>query len=307
MIYSKENFKMCKMKMKRFDSSDKNVFKYVFKNEDIITEAVLYRYGSFEKRTVICCSVQSGCPVGCTFCGTGENFLKNLTPDQIIDQITEVLKDQEIEDINSRCGKFQIMFMSMGEPFLNYDSVHQALIRLNEMYPNAQLLISTVGISNEQAFKKFAQLSADCDKIGLQFSIHKSIDIERDQLIPFKSKWNLREIRDHANAWTRMTNRNVYLNYCIDGKINSAIDVENLKQLFSSTMFNFTFSVVCSADETMKDCGFNNLGIIREFENLFIQDGYNTRIFDPAGQDDIGGGCGQLWYTQEFLKNSEEK
>ena len=53
-------------KIKRFDSSDTNVFKYVFTSDNAVAESVLYRYGSFEERTVICCSTMSGCPVGCT-------------------------------------------------------------------------------------------------------------------------------------------------------------------------------------------------------------------------------------------------
>ena len=66
------------MDVTRHDSSDKNVFKYVFETADSIYEAVLYRYGSFQERTVICCSVQSGCPVGCIFCGTGKPLSKIL-------------------------------------------------------------------------------------------------------------------------------------------------------------------------------------------------------------------------------------
>jgi 23S rRNA (adenine2503-C2)-methyltransferase len=63
----------------------------------------------------------SGCPVGCTFCGTGKKFICNLTAEEIVQQIVEVLTDKGIEhDINSRCEKFQIMFMSMGEPMLNW-------------------------------------------------------------------------------------------------------------------------------------------------------------------------------------------
>lgn len=72
--------------------------------------------------------------------------------------------------------------------------------------------------------------------------------------------------------------------------------------MFSPMVFNFTFSVVCSKDETMKDAGFKNLEVIRDFEEKFLSAGYNTRIFDPAGQDDIGGGCGQLWYVQQWVK-----
>ena len=85
--------------IKIFESSEKNVWKYVFHNKDSITETVLYRYPTFKKRTVICCSVQSGCPVGCTFCGTGKNFIKNLDNKEIINQIDYVLKNKKINTI----------------------------------------------------------------------------------------------------------------------------------------------------------------------------------------------------------------
>ena len=56
----------------------------------------------------------------------------------------------------------------------------------------------------------------------------------------------------------------------------------------------------------MRDAGYRNLDVIRKFEQKFLNDGYNCRVFDPAGQDDIGGGCGQLWYTQEWMKKHNE-
>lgn len=62
------------MKTKRIDSSDKNVSKYVFYLGNTVAEAVLYKYNTYEERTVICCSTQSGCPIGCRFCGP--NFVK---------------------------------------------------------------------------------------------------------------------------------------------------------------------------------------------------------------------------------------
>ena len=72
--------------------------------------------------------------------------------------------------------------------------------------------------------------------------------------------------------------------------------------MFSPIVFNFTFSVVCSPDENMKEAGFKNIEQIRKFEQAFIEKGYNTRVFVPPGQDDIGGGCGQLWFVQKWLK-----
>lgn len=288
--------------VKRFDSSEGNVFKYVFTGEDFVAEAVLYRYESFYKRTVICCSTMSGCPVGCKFCGTGNKFVRNLNAGEIVHQIEYILKDQGIEDVDSKGERFQIMFMSMGEPFLNYISVRNAIIQLHVKYPNAELLVSTIAPNEPEAFGDFIELSKMIDKIGLQFSIHKAFTDQRDKLIPYENKYTLKQIRDYGLLWWKETGRHPYLNYCIDGTNNGFLDWAQLTTLFSPVVFNFTFSVVCSKDENMKEAGYKNLDAIRQFEKQFLESGYNTRIFDPAGQDDIGGGCGQLWYVQQWMK-----
>jgi len=83
--------------------------------------------------------------------------------------------------------------------------------------------------------------------------------------------------------------------------------MNRLQDLFSPTVFNFTFSVICSADESMKDKGYRELDKINEITATFVEAGYNVRVFDPAGQDDIGGGCGQLWYVQDWMRNHNLK
>ena len=296
------------MKVKRFDSSEGNVWKYVFTKEDMIAESVLYQYKSFYDRTVICCSVMSGCPVGCTFCGTGSKFVRNLTSEEIVEQIDYVLKDKNIiNDINEKCKKLQFMFMSMGEPMLNFDNVEKAIRILHEKYDKAELLLSTIGVDDDETFAKIINLSKEISNIGLQFSIHKSNDQDRNKLIHFRNKMNLLKIRDAGTIWWKETNRHPFLNYCVDGTNNTEEDFKNLTTIFSPVIFNFTFSVVCSSDETMKDASFRNLEVIRAFQDRFLEQGYNVRMFDPAGQDDIGGGCGQLWYVQKWLKDNRKK
>lgn len=292
-------------KTKVFESSEGNVWKYVFEKDDAVAEAVLYKYEDFYKRTVICCSTMSGCPVGCAFCGTGKKFICNLKAEEIVQQIKYILKDKDIEDINKKGERFQIMFMSMGEPMLNFDAVEKAIRELHKDYPNAELLLSTIGPDRPDNFNKLLRLSKEIDKVGLQFSIHKSNDFDRCMLIPYANKMKLKEIRDYGLLWWKETGRKPYLNYCIDGTNNKPEDVASLSALFSPLVFCFTFSVVCSADENMKDKGFKELDTIRNFANAFIAGGYNTRIFDPAGQDDIGAGCGMLWYVQQWYKEHD--
>lgn len=55
----------------------------------------------------------------------------------------------------------------------------------------------------------------------------------------------------------------------------------------------------------LKDAAFRNLDVIKKFQDKFLEKGYNVRTFAPAGQDDIGGGCGQLWYVQRWLKSHQ--
>ena len=292
------------MNFKVFESSEGNVWKYVFTKDDMVAEAVLYRYNDFYERTVICCSTMSGCPVGCKFCGTGNKFIRNLTSAEIVRQINTILEDKNITDIDKKGKRFQIMFMSMGEPLLNWNEVETAIEWLSAEYPNAELLLSTIAPNKPEVWKRVIDISKGIEKVGLQFSIHKAYDTQRDELIPYKNKLTLNEIRDIGTIWWKETGRHPYLNYCIDGDNNGVRDEYELKERFSPVIFNFTFSVVCSADENMKEAGFRNLDIVREFEHHFIEAGYNTRVFNPDGQDDIGGGCGQLWYVQQWMREN---
>lgn len=292
------------MNFNKFTGKNPNVTKYVFTGDDFVLESVVYKYDSYFERTVICCSVMSGCPVGCTFCGTGSKFIKNISAKEIVAQIDTVLKDIGMLDRISECKKFQVMFMSMGEPLLNWSAVEGAIRLLHNQYSNAQLLISTIAPNRPAEIQSLINLAKEIPQVGLQFSIHKSNDETRSVLIPYTNKLTLEQIRDVGLLFFTETGRRAYCNYCVDGTNCSEADIQNLQKLFSPIAFCFTFSVICSADETMKDSGYRNLDAIRNFEGSFIQKGYNTRIFDPAGQDDIGGGCGQLWFVQKWLKSA---
>lgn len=94
--------------IKRINSSDDNVAKFVFENGSSVAEAVLYKYPTYEDRTVICCSTQSGCPVGCRFCGAGDKFVRSLTCDEIVAQPKYLLDQtgvdaEKIKKLQRKC------------------------------------------------------------------------------------------------------------------------------------------------------------------------------------------------------------
>lgn len=294
------------MEVKIFESSDTNVKKFVFEFEEprkAIAEAVLYRYGEYRKRTVICCSVMSGCPVGCTFCGTGKFFVRNLSSEEIVNQVKTCLST--IDCLTEEIEKFQIMFMSMGEPMLNYEELKKAIISLHDLYNNAQLLVSTSApVVTYKYMSDFIELSRTYPSVGLQFSVHESLDENRRKLIPTNT-CTLRQIAVLGDMWAAFTGRKPFYNYCCHEKNSSKEDADRLTAIFNPKIWETTLSVICQKDETVANSIERQLNLIKSFSNQMIANGASIRVFNPAGQDDIGGGCGQLWYFQKWLKDNE--
>lgn len=291
--------------VKAIQSSDTNVRKYVFTNEGergAVAEAVLYKYPTYEDRTVICCSTQSGCPVGCRFCGTGEFFIRSLTAEEIVAQVQYLFADQNINVPDIK--RLQIMFMSMGEPMLNKQGLAGALVKLHELYPNAALLISTS--APDVDYEWLARLSVEIPTIGLQFSVHESNDEARNKLIPFQAKLNLEQIAAEGVYWHSITGRQPFFNYCAHEGNTSQVDVERLFSLFDPNIWQATVSVICEQDESVAAANERQRSLATNFMSKLLDKGYSVRCFDPAGQDDIGGGCGQLWFVQDYAKNHPE-
>ena len=278
---------------------DDNVTKFVFEKSDIAIEAVLYRYPTYQERTVLCISVMCGCPIGCRFCGTGDFYARNLNSSEIVGQAQYILEN-EIDGLDpNEINKLQIMFMSMGEPALNR-ALEPALYQLNELYPNAALLISTSGPKVDYGW--ITQVSRDIDKVGLQFSIHESTDDARNKLIPFKAKLTLIEIAKIGEQWFYATGRKPFFNYCAHELNSTDADMSRLNKLFNPRVWEATVSVICERDQGFGKTNERQRSLATNFASLLVSEGYNVRVFDPAGQDSIGGGCGMLWFTQQWAQ-----
>ena len=290
--------------IKTLESSEGNVSKYVFTKDNAVAESVLYKYPRYKDHTVICCSTQSGCPVGCRFCGAGDYFVRNFNAEEIVSQPMHLLEEvYRVERTNPRdIDKLQIMFMSMGEPMLNQKHLIPALEILHAQYPNASLLISSSG--PRVSYEPFFKASEAIDTIGLQFSIHETTDEARDLLIPFKAKLTLKEISEQGRIWHERTGRQPFFNYCVHDKNGTQEDVDRLKELFDPTFWQATISVICERDESIAVAHARQLELTGQFMSKMSAAGFSTRRFDPAGQDDIGGGCGQLHYVQAWFKEN---
>ena len=289
--------------VKTIQSSDANVMKFVFEKDNAVAEAVLYKYPTYEDRTVICCSTQSGCPVGCRFCGAGDYFVRSLKSEEIVYQVDHCLESQGVDA--SKIDKFQIMVMSMGEPLLNFKELEKAFEVLHEKYPQAKLLISSIGPKID--YEPVMQMAERISTVGLQFSVHESTDEKRNQLIPFKGKLTLSEISEVGEVFLARTGRKPFFNYCAHEDNSSQEDADRIAELFNPDVFEATISVVCERDESIAAANERQRELASTFMAKLSEHGFSTRMFDPAGQDDIGGGCGQLWFVQDWMKNNPDK
>jgi len=292
--------------IKRIDDQAENVAKFVFAKGDAVAESVLYRYPTYAERTVICCSTQSGCPVGCRFCGAGDYFVRSLTAEEIVSQPDHLLSlvDCRPEEM----GRLQIMFMSMGEPLLNLKALIPAMDQLYAKYPTAALLISTIGPNLPQrGWDDLFAASVRIPTIGLQFSVHESTDVARRQLIPFSAKLNLASIATMGEKWAVATGRRPFFNYCAHDGNESDADANRILALLDPAIWCATVSVICERGEGMEARNQHQRDLATSFAGRLAERGYDTRVFDPAGQDTIGGGCGQLWFVQQWMKDNPDK
>ncbi len=288
--------------IKRIDSNEGNVCKFVYSKDSAVAESVLYKYPTYRDRTVICCSTQSGCPVGCRFCGAGDYFVRSLSADEIVSQVAYSINATGIAA--SEMDRLQVMFMSMGEPLLNMANLCEAIKKLYAMYPNAALLVSTIGPQVD--YTKLLDVCNSVPTVGLQFSVHKSTDEDRDKLIPFKAKLKLSQIAEAGGLFHYATGRQPFFNYCAGDDNTSDADANRLRAMFDPKVWQCTISVICERNEGLPARNEHQVELARNFSQKMLERGFGVRVFDPAGQDDIGGGCGQLWFVQRWMQDHPE-
>jgi 23S rRNA (adenine2503-C2)-methyltransferase len=172
-------------------------------------EAVLMRYR--DGRRSLCLSSQSGCPLTCTFCATGQMaFGRNLTASEILDQ---ALHFRRVEAVD------HAVFMGMGEPMLNLDEVLAAARRLPALgITHRRTTISTVGW-----LPGLTRFVDEVDEpIRLALSLHAPDDELRSQIMPVNARYPLRDVLAECRRHYAATNRRVFVEYVLLDGVNDA-------------------------------------------------------------------------------------
>ena len=179
-----------------------------------------------ENLKTICVSSQVGCPIGCQFCTTGQlGFTRNLTCTEILSQVYYFAKKFRISNI---------VFMGMGEPFLNYDNILKAGKILNHdlglNIASRKIVYSTVGII--AGLEKFSQ---EKEQFRLAWSLASPFDSIREKLVPFKGLKPIAETIKTMKEYQAKTKRRITIEYVLLKGINdNQADIEALAHIAKS-------------------------------------------------------------------------
>ena len=244
-------------------------------------EAVLMRYR--DGRRSVCVSSQSGCPLTCTFCATGAmRFGRNLRASEILDQ---VLHFRRIEPVN------HLVFMGMGEPFLNYDEVLAAARRLPEIgITHRRTTISTVGWM--PGLTRFVDEVEE--PIRLALSIHAADPRLRSKIMPVNDRYPLPSVLAECHRYVALRRRKVFVEYVMLGGVNDSPErARELAALLDPKVFKVNlipYNPTGMYDGSSRDA-------IAAFKGVLDRARLPATVRLTRGRD-IAAACGQLAATR---------
>lgn len=253
-------------------------------SDGVKVECALMKQGP---RLSACLSSQAGCPVGCPFCSTGiSGFERNLTKGEIASQFA-VMEKSVGRQIQS------IVFMGMGEPFLNMDEVVGAIAMLNDKKMREigirHMTVSTAGI-----VPGIMRLADEGPSVRLAVSLHAPTDELRAELVPCSSRYPLAELMDSLRYYQEHTGDRITIEYSLFASVNDTIQharklvalLRGIKAYVNLIPGNATASYKTSLpQDTLK------------FQSVLKSAGIESEIRTPKGRD-IHAACGQLKLSQ---------
>jgi 23S rRNA (adenine2503-C2)-methyltransferase len=241
-------------------------------------------------RATICVSSQVGCAVNCQFCLTAQlGIRRNLSAGEIVGQVAAVLNDRSVDLERQRVN---IVFMGMGEPFLNYDQFIKAVRLMVEGVgiPESRLTVSTSGI-----VPRIADFGAEPVRPKLAISLNAPNDEVRNQVMPINRKWNLEMLMQAARDFPLRNRERITFEYVLLSGVNDAPEharqaVELLRGIrckVNLIALNPGPGITFETPEERR---------VQAFQQILIQAGIPAFVRRPRGRD-IYAACGQLKRT----------
>lgn len=251
-------------------------------------------------RSTICVSSQVGCAVNCKFCFTALLGVKrNLEAGEIVGQIAAVLCDRGVEPPLQRVN---IVFMGMGEPFLNYDNFMKSVRLLVEGVgiPESRMTVSTAGI-----VPRIRDFGQEPVRPKLAISLNGSNDALRSEVMPLNRKWNLAELMKAAREFPLRTREKMTFEYVLIEGVNDAPEqarevvelVRGMRARINLIALNPGTELPYRTPEQER---------VVAFRQILVDAGIPAFVRRPRGRD-IFAACGQLKRTVEVAPTRESK
>jgi 23S rRNA (adenine2503-C2)-methyltransferase len=244
-------------------------------------------------RATICVSSQVGCAVDCQFCLTALLGVKrNLTSGEIVGQVLRILSDRDVAPPQDRVN---LVFMGMGEPFLNYDNFMKAVRLLVEEVgiPESRMTVSTAGI-----VPRIHDFGQEPIRPKLAISLNASNDEIRTRLMPINRKWNLEQLMTAVGKFRLRNRERITFEYVLLNGVND--EMQHAREV-SVLLRGLRCKVNLIALNPGPGIDFSTPAAERvaAFQKVLSESGVPVFVRRPRGRD-IFAACGQLKRTVEI-------
>ena len=279
----KENYTMCNYNILKKQESKDGTKKYLFDVLDgnaIETVLMQYHHGK-----TVCVSSQIGCKMGCNFCAsTGNQFVRNLTAGDIVEQILAVE-----QDINDKISN--IVFMGIGEPLDNYDNVIKAIKIMNNP-KGLEIGTRHISISTSGLVPRIYDLANEKIQCTLSISLHATTDEKRSSMMPVNNRYNIEELMKACKDYIKITNKRISFEYALAKDNNDNLeDAQRLVDLLKGMLCHVNL-IPINKIENGKFSKSTNENILK-FRDFLNEHGIVATVRRELGSD-IDAACGQL-------------
>ena len=283
-------------------SDDGGTIKTLFELEDGKSiESVLMLYDRTEKgrkRNTVCISTQVGCSIGCPFCATGQQgFERNLSCGEIVEQVLyaqrRLMARRRGEAMAGPATAHitNVVFMGMGEPLANYQSVQQTLETLTSKY-GLRLSPRRITISTAGLVPQIKRLAREKLHVELAISLHGSSDELRDRLVPLNWKYPLKVLRSAVVEYLERTGRRPSFEYTLFRGINDSPGQARELAAFLRGL-NCHVNLIPASPTSNREFGTPSMQRVVRFQQELTLCGISNTLRASRGQD-VKAACGQL-------------
>jgi 23S rRNA (adenine2503-C2)-methyltransferase len=247
-------------------------------------------------RATICVSSQVGCAVNCDFCLTARLGLqRNLTAGEIAGQVLAVFDRHAVEVGRDRVN---LVFMGMGEPFLNYDNFMGAvrlLVREVGLSPQ-RMTVSTSGIV--PGIERFAEERTEF-RPKLAISLNAPNDVIRSQIMPINRKWPIAAVIDAVRQVKLRPRERITFEYVLLGGVTDRPEhAVEVARLIRRTGLPVKVNLIAWNPGPGIEYQTPQPEAVEAFRRTLADAGIPAYVRKPRGRD-IYAACGQLKRTVE--------